>query len=338
MTILVTGGLGYIGSHTVVSLNSNGFDTIIVDNLSNSKLSVLEKINSITGKENIFEKIDLCNTLEVESFFNKYSEIDGIIHFAALKSVSESTINPLKYYQNNVLSLINILNQAEKRDINNFIFSSSCTVYGEPDKLPIDENHRFKKATSPYGYTKQIGERIVKDLTLNNKKFKAISLRYFNPIGAHSSLLIGELPLGKPNNLVPMITQTMAGKFSFFEIYGSDYATKDGTCIRDYIHIMDLADAHVTGLLKLFNFKKSYYDVFNVGTGEGNSVLDIIKTFEKVNKVKLKYKFSKKRKGDVVSAYAETKKIRKELKWDHKCSIEEGLLSAWGWQCRLDKI
>jgi len=336
MKILVTGGLGYIGSHTVVCLNEIGFDVIIVDNLSNSEFSVLEKINKITGKKNIFENIELTDKIQVQKFFNKYSEIDGIIHFAALKSVGESVINPLKYYQNNIDSLINILNQAQKKNINNFIFSSSCAVYGEPSKLPITEKDPIKNATSPYGYTKQIGENITNDISKIINDFNSIILRYFNPIGAHSSLLIGELPIGNPQNLIPMITQTVSGKYPFLKIYGSDYPTIDGTCVRDYIHVMDLASAHVLSLKKLFDSKPKINEVFNVGTGKGNSVLEIINSFERVNNVKVKYKFSTRRAGDVISAYAATDKIFKELKWKPQFSLDEALISAWEWQTILN--
>ena len=334
--VLVTGGLGYIGSHSVISLINSGFEVIIVDDLSNSSLSVLDNINKITGKSVIFEKLNLCNVTLVNNLFDKYPKIDCIVHFAAFKSVSESVLNPLKYYKNNLYSLINILAQVEKKKIKHFIFSSSCTVYGESIKLPITEEESFKTPKSPYGYTKQIGERIIKDLVFKNTEIKSISLRYFNPIGAHESILIGENPLDKPQNLVPMITQTAIGKYPFLNIYGNDYKTRDGTCVRDYINVMDLADAHVSALSKLIKMNSSFYDVYNVGTGKGTSVLEVIDLFEKSNNLKLNYKFSDRRDGDVESAYASCDKINKELNWKAKYSLEDSLISAWNWECKIN--
>ena len=334
--VLVTGGLGYIGSHSVISLINSGFEVIIVDDLSNSSLSVLDNINKITGKSVIFEKLNLCNVTLVNNLFDKYPKIDCIVHFAAFKSVSESVLNPLKYYKNNLYSLINILAQVEKKKIKHFIFSSSCTVYGESIKLPITEEESFKTPKSPYGYTKQIGERIIKDLVFKNTEIKSISLRYFNPIGAHESILIGENPLDKPQNLVPMITQTAIGKYPFLNIYGNDYKTRDGTCIRDYINVMDLADAHVSALSKLIKMNSSFYDVYNVGTGKGTSVIEVIDLFEKSNNLKLNYKFSDRRDGDVESAYASCDKINKELNWKAKYSLEDSLISAWNWECKIN--
>ena len=334
--VLVTGGLGYIGSHSVISLINSGFEVIIVDDLSNSSLSVLDNINKITGKSIIFEKLNLCNVTLVNNLFDKYPKIDCIVHFAAFKSVSESVLNPLKYYKNNLYSLINILDQVEKKKIKNFIFSSSCTVYGEPSKLPITEEESFKTPKSPYGYTKQIGERIIKDLIFKNTEIKSISLRYFNPIGAHESILIGENPLDKPQNLVPMITQTAIGKYPFLNIYGNDYKTRDGTCVRDYINVMDLADAHVSALSKLIKMNSSFYDVYNVGTGKGTSVIEVIDLFEKSNNLKLNYKFSDRRDGDVESAYASCDKINKELNWKAKYSLKDSLISAWNWECKIN--
>ena len=334
--VLVTGGLGYIGSHSVISLINSGFEVIIVDDLSNSSLSVLDNINKITGKSIIFEKLNLCNGTLVNNLFDKYPKIDCIVHFAAFKSVSESVLNPLKYYKNNLYSLINILAQVEKKKIKHFIFSSSCTVYGESIKLPITEEESFKTPKSPYGYTKQIGERIIKDLVFKNTEIKSISLRYFNPIGAHESILIGENPLDKPQNLVPMITQTAIGKYPFLNIYGNDYKTRDGTCIRDYINVMDLADAHVSALSKLIKMNSSFYDVYNVGTGKGTSVIEVIDLFEKSNNLKLNYKFSDRRNGDVESAYASCDKINKELNWMAKYSLEDSLISAWNWECKIN--
>lgn len=334
--VLVTGGLGYIGSHSVISLINSGFEVIIVDDLSNSSLSVLDNINKITGKSIIFEKLNLSNVTLVNNLFDKYPKIDCIVHFAAFKSVSESVLNPLKYYKNNLYSLINILDQVEKKKIKNFIFSSSCTVYGEPSKLPITEKESLKTPKSPYGYTKQIGERIIKDLVFKSTEIKSISLRYFNPIGAHESILIGENPLDKPQNLVPMITQTAIGKYPFLNIYGNDYKTRDGTCIRDYINVMDIADAHVSALSKLIKMNSSFYDVYNVGTGKGTSVIEVIDLFEKSNNLKLNYKFSDRRNGDVESAYASCDKINKELNWKAKYSLEDSLISAWNWECKIN--
>lgn len=337
MKIVVTGGLGFIGSHTVVSLLNEGYEVIIVDNLSNSNLDVLGGISKITGETPEFENFDLRDKELVHQFFEKYKDIDGLIHFAASKAVGESVENPLLYYENNISSLIYILQQMKQRELSNFIFSSSCTVYGQADELPITENAPVKQAISPYGNTKQIGEEILQDLTSANDFFKTICLRYFNPIGAHPSAEIGELPIGTPQNLIPYITQTAAGKRKELSVFGDDYPTEDGTCIRDYIHVVDLANAHVVALKRLLEDKnKKDYEVFNLGTGTGNSVLEVIKSFEKVSEQELAYKIVERRKGDITAAYADTQKANQELGWKAKLSLDDALDSAWKWQQKLD--
>ena len=298
--VLVTGGLGYIGSHTVVELQNAGFEVVIIDNLSNSSLEVLDGIIEITGKIPLFEKIDLRQKSEVIQFFEKYQDISGIIHFAASKAVGESVENPLLYYENNLSTLIYLLQACNNYTIENFIFSSSCTVYGEPDKLPIDESAPIKKATSPYGNTKQISEEILND-SCKVSNLKSIALRYFNPIGAHDSSKIGELPLGIPKNLVPFITQTAAGLRDQLSVFGDDYPTEDGSCIRDYIHVVDLAKAHVVALERLLKDRNSnQFETFNIGTGKGSSVLEVVHAFEKVTQQKLNYKIVNRREGDVI--------------------------------------
>ncbi|WP_304158311.1 UDP-glucose 4-epimerase GalE, partial [Mesonia mobilis] len=304
MKILVTGGLGFIGSHTVVALLNEGFEVVIIDNLSNSSIGVLEGITKITNQTPEFHKLDLRDKERVANFFEANQDIEGIIHFAASKAVGESVEKPLLYYENNINTLVFILQEMRRKELSNFIFSSSCTVYGQADELPITENAPVKQAESPYGNTKQIGEEIIGDFAKTNEKFKAIALRYFNPIGAHPSAEIGELPIGTPQNLVPYITQTGAGIREELSVFGDDYPTEDGTCIRDYIHVMDLAEAHVVALQRLIkNNNKKNYEVFNLGTGTGNSVLEVIKSFEKVADQKLPYKLVDRRPGDVISAY-----------------------------------
>ncbi|WP_373058277.1 UDP-glucose 4-epimerase GalE [Zunongwangia sp. H14] len=331
--ILVTGGLGFIGSHTVVALQEKGFKVVIIDNLSNSSIDVLAGITKITGKEPEFERMDLRNKQEVKNFFQKYPDIEGVIHFAASKAVGESVENPLLYYENNLSTLVYILQELVERPKAHFIFSSSCTVYGQADNLPITENAPVKKAESPYGNTKQIGEEIIADTCKVHAGLKAISLRYFNPIGAHPSADIGELPIGTPQNLVPFITQTAIGKRKELSVFGDDYPTEDGTCIRDYIHVMDLARAHVVALQRLINgSEKSNYEVFNLGTGKGNSVLEVIKTFEESTGQRLPYKIAGRREGDVIAAYADTEKANKELGWKADLTLAEALQSAWKWQ------
>lgn len=338
MKILVTGGLGYIGSHTVVALQEEGFEVVVIDNLSNSSIEVLDGIVSITGKAPDFHRFDLRDKHKVERFFENQPDIHGIIHFAASKAVGESVQKPLLYYENNLNTLIYTLKALQKNKNPNFIFSSSCTVYGQADVLPIAEKAPVKKAESPYGNTKQIGEEIIFDLCRANKNFKAICLRYFNPIGAHPSAEIGELPIGVPQNLVPFITQTAIGKRKELSVFGDDYSTPDGTCIRDYIHVMDLAEAHVVAMKRLLHKEeKSNFEIFNLGTGKGNSVLEIVKTFEKSTGQKLPYKIAGRREGDVVAAYADTKKANSELGWKTKRSLEEALTSAWEWEKSVAK-
>ncbi|MFV8225885.1 UDP-glucose 4-epimerase GalE [Christiangramia aquimixticola] len=331
--VLVTGGLGFIGSHTVVALQKEGFEVVIIDNLSNSSLDVLAGITQITGKTPEFENLDLREKPAVQNFFEKYPDIEGVIHFAASKAVGESVINPLLYYENNISSLVYLLQELVKKDSCKFIFSSSCTVYGQADELPITENAPVKKAESPYGNTKQIGEEIIQDTCKVNNHLKAISLRYFNPIGAHPSAEIGELPIGTPQNLVPFITQTAIGKRDELSVFGDDYPTSDGTAIRDYIHVMDLAEAHVIALKRLFTESdRANYNVYNLGTGNGNTVLEVIKTFEKVSGTDLPYKIVGRRAGDITAAYADTNKANNELNWKASRSLDESLESAWKWQ------
>jgi len=332
--VLVTGGLGYIGSHTVVALQEAGFEVLVIDDLSNAQPEVVERIEKITGIRPHFEQIDLREKNAVTDFFNR-NEIDGIIHFAASKAVGESVENPLLYYENNLNTLIYLLQECDAHSINNFIFSSSCTVYGEPDNLPITENAPVKLALSPYGNTKQIGEEIIFD-TCAASNLQSISLRYFNPIGAHESAEIGELPKGTPQNLVPFITQTAAGLREELSIFGDDYPTRDGSCIRDYIHVVDLANAHVVALQRLFTEENLLnYEVFNLGTGKGISVLEVVKSFEKVIGKKLNYKIVDRRAGDVVSVYADTTKANEILGWKTQRTMEEALASAWKWEQKL---
>lgn len=333
--ILVTGGLGYIGSHTVVELQKTGYQVVIIDNLSNSSLDVLEGITDITKTPPTFERLDLREKAAVSDFFKRNNDIDGIIHFAASKAVGESVDRPLLYYENNLNTLIYLLQECNTYHIDNFIFSSSCTVYGEPDSLPITEDAPVKPATSPYGNTKQIAEEILKD-TCFVSSLKTIALRYFNPIGAHETALIGELPAGVPQNLVPFITQTAAGVREQLSVFGDDYPTEDGSCIRDYIHVVDLAKAHVIALERLLSEKnKSNYEVFNLGTGRGSSVLEVVNSFEKTTGEKLNYKIVDRRPGDVISVYADTKKANEELGWKAQKTMEEALASAWKWELKV---
>ena len=336
MKILVTGGLGYIGSHTVVELQSQGHEVIIIDNLSNTRLSVLEGIKSISGIKPSYYNIDLTNKTATAQFFETHNNLDGVIHFAAYKAVGESVNDPLKYYENNLFSLINILVNLKQQQLSNFIFSSSCTVYGESSEQPITENAPVLKAESPYGNTKQIGEEIIQDFCKSHQEFKAIALRYFNPIGAHKSAKIGELPLGVPQNLVPYITQTAAGIREQLQVYGNDYPTPDGTCIRDYIHVVDLAKAHVKALEVLATHKTSKnFDYFNLGTGTGSSVLEVVKTFEKILGKPLNYKIAPRREGDIITAFADTKKAKEGLGWQTELNLEQALASSWEWQKTL---
>tara|TARA_R110000850_G_scaffold203228_1_gene329558 strand:- start:176664 stop:177683 length:1020 start_codon:yes stop_codon:yes gene_type:complete len=337
MKILVTGGLGYIGSHTAVALQQAGFEVLIVDNMSNSSIDVLEGITRITGVTPQFKYLDLRDKAEVHHYFKTHKDIDGIIHFAASKAVGESVENPLLYYENNLTTLVYMLQECAKYNINNFIFSSSCTVYGEPDSLPITESAPVKTATSPYGNTKQISEEIIFDTT-QVSPIKAIALRYFNPIGAHESGEIGELPLGVPQNLVPFITQTAIGLREQLSVFGNDYDTADGSCIRDYIHVMDLAEAHVVALKRLLdNKQEDAFEVFNVGTGTGSSVFEVIKAFENVTGTPLNYKVVDRRPGDVVAVYADTTKANTQLGWNAQRDLETALRSAWKWEQKVRK-
>ena len=330
-SILVTGGLGYIGSHTTVALIEKGYKVCIIDNLSNSSIDVLKRIKKITNTTPEFVKFDLTDASRTKSFFKKNNHFDGVIHFAAKKSVDESIRKPLDYYHNNLQSLINLLDHINTNA--KFIFSSSCTVYGQAEKLPITEKTPLKKSESPYGNTKRICENILEDKTKIETEFSAVILRYFNPIGAHQSSLIGEDPRNIPQNLVPIITQFAIGKLKKLTVYGDDYPTKDGTCIRDYIHIMDLADAHISALEYLFSNKtNNFYDVFNVGTGEGKTVKEVIDSFNKVSGKNIKYEISNRRKGDVISAFSDTSKAKKILNWTSKLSFEDAILSAWKWE------
>lgn len=338
MKILVTGGLGFIGSHTVVELQNKGFDVVIIDNLSNSSVEVLDGITKITGKKPVFEKLDLREKNKVQDFFKRNNDIKGVIHFAASKAVGESVEKPLLYYENNIGTLVYILQELTQKDEANFIFSSSCTVYGQADELPVTENAPVKKAESPYGNTKQIGEEIIEDTCKVNSGLKAVALRYFNPIGSHPSTEIGELPIGVPQNLVPFITQTAAGIREQLSVFGDDYPTGDGTCIRDYIHVVDLAKAHVIALQRLLeNKNKNNYEVFNVGTGKGSTVLEAIKSFEKVSGKSLNYKIVDRRPGDITAAYADTTKANEDLGWKAKSTLDDAMLSAWKWQQRINK-
>ena len=333
MKILVTGGLGFIGSHVAVELQNEGHEVVIIDNLSNSSEDVLKGITSITGTQPIFEKLDLREKNLVQDFFKRHKDIEGVIHFAASKAVGESVELPLLYYENNLNTLVYILQELKKKKSSNFIFSSSCTVYGQADSLPITESAPIKAAESPYGNTKQIGEEIIKDTCKATPEIKAISLRYFNPIGAHESGKIGELPIGVPQNLIPYITQTGIGLREQLSVFGDDYPTEDGTCIRDYIHVVDLAKAHVSALKRLINNEQdANYDVFNIGTGKGSSVLEVIHTFEEVSNNKLNYKIVGRREGDITAAYADTTKATNILGWKAELSLKDALRSAWKWE------
>jgi UDP-glucose 4-epimerase len=331
--ILVTGGTGYIGSHTVVELIQAGFEVVIVDNLYNSSRDVLEGIYKITGTMPLFEEFDLCESERVEQMFTNYKHIRAVIHFAAYKSVGESVQKPLEYYENNLISLINLLKAMQMHKIRLLVFSSSCTVYGEPDRLPVTEMSPIKKANSPYGNTKQIAEEIIADFINAGAALNAISLRYFNPIGAHPSALIGELPQGIPNNLVPFITQTAAGIHKELTVFGNDYNTSDGSAIRDYINVVDLSQAHVASIERLLKIKSMPgYEIFNLGTGKGVSVLEIINAFERATGIKIKYRIAGRREGDVEKVYADTSLANKELGWKTRISLEDTLLSAWNWE------
>ncbi|WP_430400066.1 UDP-glucose 4-epimerase GalE [Flavobacterium sp.] len=335
MKILVTGGLGFIGSHTVVELQNEGFEVIAIDNLSNSSENVLDGIFNITGKKPFFEKLDLRKKSAVQDFFSRHNDLVGVIHFAASKAVGESVENPLLYYENNINALVYLLQELTKLPQAHFIFSSSCTVYGQAEKMPITENASIQPAMSPYGNTKQIGEEIITDVA-KVTNVNSILLRYFNPIGAHSSAEIGELPIGTPQNLVPFITQTAMGLRKELSVFGNDYPTSDGTAIRDYIHVVDLAKAHVVALKRLLNKENSEkVETFNLGTGTGSSVLEVINTFEKISNQKLNYKIVGRREGDITEAYANTDKANTVLGWNAQSSLEEALASAWKWEQKI---
>lgn len=333
--ILVTGGCGYIGVHTIVDLIQNGFEVVSIDNNSRSSNDILVNAEKITGKKIKNYAVDLCDIIATRGVFKENTDIEGIIHFAAYKAVGESVEKPLMYFENNNLSLINILKCVEEFEVPYFVFSSSCTVYGNPDAIPVTEETPQKPAESPYGATKQMGEVIVTD-TAKSNNMQAILLRYFNPVGAHPSILLGEIPLGRPANLVPAITQTAIGKLPTMQVYGNDYPTRDGSCVRDYIHVSDIAHAHTLALNYLIDKKnKKKTEVFNLGTGDGYTVLEVIKAFEKVSGVKLNYEVGPRRSGDVVAIYANNNKARTELGWNPKYTLDEMMDTAWKWELKL---
>ncbi|WP_394746697.1 UDP-glucose 4-epimerase GalE [Spongiimicrobium salis] len=338
MKIVVTGGLGFIGSHTVVALQEEGFEVVIIDNLSNSSEDVLQGIQQITGKKAQFEHMDLRDKNAVSNFFKKHTDVEGLIHFAAYKAVGESVANPLAYYENNLNTLVYLLQEMEHAKRSNFIFSSSCTVYGQADKMPITEDAPVKPAESPYGNTKQIGEEIIRDTAKVRDGFNAIALRYFNPMGAHPSAEIGELPIGVPQNLVPFITQTGVGLREQLSVFGYDYPTEDGTCIRDYIHVVDLAKAHVVALQRLLKrANQERFEVYNLGTGTGSSVLEVINSYERISGNRLKYELVDRRPGDVITAYASTTKANEILGWKTESSLDDAMKSAWDWEKKVRK-
>ena len=336
-TILVTGGTGFIGSHTTVELQEAGYEVVIVDNLSNSKIEVLDGIEKITGIRPAFEKVDLEDKEATERVFQKYPNIEGIIHFAASKAVGESVEKPLMYYRNNVVSLINLLEMMPKYNVKGIIFSSSCTVYGQPNQenLPVTEDAPHQKATSPYGNTKEINEQIIYDYIHSGAAIKSIVLRYFNPIGAHPTAHIGELPTGVPNNLIPFVTQTAMGIREQLTIFGNDYNTEDGTCIRDYIYVVDLAKAHVAAMTRVLDKDTDKIEYFNIGTGSGNSTLEIVTTFEKATGVKVNWKFGPRREGDIEKIWGDCTKANTVMGWKADTPLEDVLASAWKWQQKL---
>lgn len=338
-TILVTGGTGFIGSHTVVELQNSGYEVVIVDNLSNSSASVVDNIEKITGKKPHFEELDCLDQEGLENrVFKKYPDIRAIIHFAASKAVGESVQKPLLYYRNNLVSLINLLELMPRYDVKGIVFSSSCTVYGQPDILPVTEDAPVKKAESPYGNTKQINEEIIRDTVASGSPVQAILLRYFNPIGSHPTSLIGEMPNGVPMNLIPYLTQTAIGIREQLSVFGDDYNTPDGSCIRDYINVVDLAKAHVVAISRILEDKQDeQVEVFNIGTGKGVSVLELIHAFEAATGVKLNYKIVGRRAGDIEQVWANPEKANKVLGWKAETSLEDTLRSAWNWQLKLRK-
>jgi UDP-glucose 4-epimerase len=337
--VIVTGGTGYIGSHTIVDLMNNGFDVICIDNLSRSKAYSLTGIEKITGKKPTFYKIDLCDKEATLQVIGEHQDAVGIIHFAALKSVGESVDKPLLYYANNIDSLLNVLLAIQQYNIPNFVFSSSCSVYGNAEELPVTENTPIKNAESPYAHTKQIGEDIIRNFATINPAQQNILLRYFNPVGAHPSANIGEIPIDQPNNLVPYITQTALGKLQQLTVFGNDYNTRDGSCIRDYIHVCDIAHAHTLALQFLIDKKnESNCEVFNLGTGNGMSVLEAIHAFEKVSGKKLNYTIGTRRAGDVVAVYADNTKAATQLNWTCQYNLEDAMLSAWNWELKMQEM
>jgi UDP-glucose 4-epimerase len=330
--ILVTGGTGYIGSHTVVELIASGYEVVIIDNLSNSSETVVDRIREITGVRPAFHRVEMCDKTEMQAFFEQHPDIRAVIHFAAFLQVNESVKEPLTYYLNNLNSQLNVLQCMKERNIDHFVFSSSCTVYGNPDRLPVDEQAPIKKAESAYGNTKQMGEEILEN-TVKATRINAISLRYFNPVGAHESALIGEVQHGVPHHLVPYITETAFGKRSQLNVFGSDYQTHDGTCVRDYIHVVDVAKAHVAAIDRLMKGKNhSNYEVFNLGTGIGYSVLDMIGAFTRATGISIKYELAPRRVGDVEAVYADTTRANRELGWKAMLSVEDMMRSAWKWE------
>ena len=339
-TILVTGGTGFIGSHTVVELQQAGYNVVIIDNLSNSKVDVVDGIEKITGIRPAFENVDCCDMKSMENVFNKYNSIKGIIHFAASKAVGESVQKPLLYYRNNILSLINILELMSQHGVKGIIFSSSCTVYGQPspENLPVTENAPIQKALSPYGNTKQINEEIIQDYIHSGAPIKSVILRYFNPIGAHPTAHIGELPNGVPMNLIPFVTQTAIGIRKQLKIFGNDYNTPDGTCIRDYIYVVDLAKAHVKAMERILEDKGTdSVEIFNIGTGRGVSTLEVVEGFEKATGVKVNWEYAPRREGDIEKVWADPAKANNVLGWKAETSLEDTLRSAWKWQVKLDE-
>jgi len=336
--IIVSGGTGYIGSHTAVELINEGYEVILIDNLYNSEKEVTGRIAEITGTTPELEIFDLCDREKLQDCFGRHRNIDAIIHFAAYKAVGESVNKPLEYYRNNLVSLINLLDSMRSFDIPSMVFSSSCTVYGQPEKLPVTEDAPIQPAVSPYGNTKQIGEEIIRDTVFAEEKISAISLRYFNPIGAHPSALIGELPRGVPENLVPYITQTAYGLRDELKVYGNDYDTPDGSCIRDYLHVVDLAKAHVIAVERLIGKRnKKRYEVFNLGTGRGVSVLEAIHAFEKATGIKLRYRITGRRPGDIEKIWADPALANKELGWKALSTLEECMRTAWEWEKNIRK-
>ena len=330
--ILVTGGTGYIGSHTVVELQKAGYEVVIVDNLDNSNIKIVDQITEITGIKPQFHQLDLCDEVKTIELIKSNPDISGVIHFAAHKAVGESVQLPLKYYRNNFFSLINLLTAFAGKEVN-FVFSSSCTVYGQPDVLPVTEEAPVKKAESPYGNTKQIAEEVLLETTNASSNYKVISLRYFNPVGAHDSALIGELPIGVPQNLVPFITQSAIGKRGPITVFGNDYNTPDGSCVRDYIHVVDLAKAHIAALRRQEeNRMQGKFEIFNIGTGKGSSVLEVINAFEQSTGEKLEYKIGPRREGDVEQVWGDVSKAEKELGWKADLALEDMMKSAWAWE------